>query len=1647
MIPILFVSGLEQDLNDSPISSTGTVEFNYKIKLENMIFDECSNQDTNDIHILKSESPTAVIPCDASNQLPSDVYTTDYESKNTSQSTTGKLIFDECLTTFQAIVQLDNLMPKLESSKKYCKNCKILFPSIQSLIVHNNNLHTTSPVASAHSSRHGHVAPSCSLENNQRKKEVILKVLTRNHDKPPVSENSLYYERNEKCQICHQRFTNKRGLAQHKVKVHSKTCIPKRNKTLLTKTQEDKTGKTQTSKQHASNTKYICVHCNKQFPNQEYLINHLYDVLQSTKNGEKKCLKRNSNTQFCNKNKSSANKKIKQVNQIKKKSTVSVLMENAKCTTFYFRCSICFYYFKGLFGYKKHLVLNHQLSVAHAAKKLPQRMVFNGQCKRCPLTMRSIYTLNQHIKRQHPNIFNYAALDNSNNQSTKEDKKINETSDLEREELMENNRVPQFENSVDSISELQNDKSMKIAKVLLIDNVFNSGIFKQSACNEKSRDSDMKLIAPTPGQKTNAEKFSSSYFRCSTCSGYFKWYIRYQDHIRLYHKLPLKGIPKKVKFDGKCKYCSSVFLSADSFNRHIKTKHNTGTKNRTEGNIDLKKPLVNHQPSQLNEHMKSIDFTSIKSKDILSNNDHPKDSHTTDDKRNAISIKTAKGKQRKTFKRQIKKKSTLSDKNNDFKTLFKMFYCKVCTCYLTVANASKHEEHVVKKWICRSCGLVLPINSCAHFRLHKKYPNLKLGDFDFFEFGTDKEIIPPIPEYFKCIVCDVHFLSQASHECSGDNYLTCHICQIKLSEEAFKLHFYFHNYFKSNPNDEKLKNSISQMLWNESEAYLPQYSNLNEISKSLITTSENEKNSENAENSEKTDNTVVINAEDVENSHSENTEMSEYVENAESEAIIYLCRNCFVAVDSYDKVVEHCQEHYSPTKKEIMTDICTICDLKFDHTCYNDHQKLHLPVSDKISFNVLKFDSFYFTSENNIWVQHVLGSLPQKKKDEILAKSVYGFECRIKMETIQEGNSGLTMYKCYKCGCFIDYFSLHRHAENACFKLRKHPCSICGLPFISSFIRLEHEKIHKKYDIINSKSYRIVIFNREEDKECNSLYSRKNYVLYQCRNCQGTVDKFQVSGHKCMVNDLQKCLHCGLLLHSEDYMRHVLRHTELVNFNYNYIDIMLFGKIDDSSINSKHITPSFKGSICDFKLYKCKKCQVCLESVKSRHICPSFTGMSQCTICGLYFLTSRLKNHQALVHQMGSDFVKEQMMLIPYDFQCNESVASVNFEESSKPDKETIDVSEIFEDQSNENVEEAVKGKKSSEVKVALSATDEKTVDDSKPLANVVFSTSNEIVADYNLIGEGKASKNVKVASSAIVKHAVNASKKIEGIISTNVEVASSATVKHTLGASKKIEEKISSNLHKVASSATEQAVGASKKIEGKISVNVEAMTPKINKQSVDNSKLCNGINIDSPNTVNIDSKSVAESSYCSTQAKIATLYRCTCGLHFLDKPSITIHFKLCSPKIRTSRQTCSKCDLSFTPNILFSHFISHHGNKNTTFKYNIINMGTKSKETQVFYKCSKCKLYFEKEINVNEHVEKCEGSGTEGKFCSICNLIFDAISLDTHEHINDQDGRKHYQVISVTAKSIEQKSVASQPEVSNAVESKDPSSDLKDSD
>ncbi|XP_023937693.2 zinc finger protein 91 [Bicyclus anynana] len=532
-------------------------------------------------------------------------------------------------------------------------------------------------------------------------------------------------------------------------------------------------------------------------------------------------------------------------------------------------------------------------------------------------------------------------------------------------------------------------------------------------------------------------------------------------------------------------------------------------------------------------------------------------------------------------------------------------YCNVCKCYIyTLHRADIHLKSLcvnIVKYICKFCGLMFSNKSIiSHKRLHRNYKNLKLQDFTFYDLHTNKKMKPLIPEFPKCEMCDEHFISKfevKGHLCEIHDYCICSICNTKFSETAYKLHMPFHCYENSKIGNKKSKHSFNAVITNN------------------------------------------------------NTSTNENIVSKQDTMSIYTCKNCDLSITTYDEVIEHCHLHTNLNKIEVNAVACSECQLKFVNSSYTKHLELHTDLKN-VKFSHYSFDVMYFGSDINNWLKHIYKSLPKHKVDMLIGDSIYKYETRLKMAVIQEGPSNLIIYKCEKCECVIDSASIYSHIVT-CPNSEISACTFCNLSFECSTARNNHEKIHTIPDI-TIKSYKIVMFNREQDRNTNYNISnlKKCYVVYECRCCHVLVDIYNYNFHRCFRNDCKKCYVCGLLISADNFDDHVLKHKLVPSFNDFKIKVVLLGnQPEENSISQKNnnLVPTFNGIVCDYTFYKCIDCEVCIRDMRNtvHHSCLIDAAKARCIKCDLIFDEGKLKGHLKL-HDTDPDFTSETIQVKPF---------------------------------------------------------------------------------------------------------------------------------------------------------------------------------------------------------------------------------------------------------------------------------------------------------------------------------------------------------------------------------------------------------------
>ncbi|XP_063545331.1 uncharacterized protein LOC134753376 [Cydia strobilella] len=617
----------------------------------------------------------------------------------------------------------------------------------------------------------------------------------------------------------------------------------------------------------------------------------------------------------------------------------------------------------------------------------------------------------------------------------------------------------------------------------------------------------------------------------------------------------------------------------------------------------------------------------------------------TEEIRSPVKVKIESETPRKVLKRKLELPAVpLKRKKGNSHELF-LYYCQFCKSYLgSKSDIHKSGRCKVKqkgnKGLCKICGIYFrQAYYLNHMSLHVKNPNLTIADITFFKLADLKKT-KPVQVLHACKACKVHFLTKLAlrvHKCKETSSTTCQTCQKKIQTDLFDSHMRIHNYVI--PREIK---SVSDMLEMPSKS---QNDTKSPVMKSPLTK-----------------------LPDL---------LMKYQSLTALWNILYLCAICDTFTDSYDKVVEHCQNHLTNMENYgVVIRKCDKCDMKFDSECYKRHLELH--AENKVSkktFQILKYEHYNLFSDK--WFDFI--DLPEEQKSQIVGRSIYGGNRCVKMKLIQQGPPEYTLYKCEKCqNCVIaDTIVYHVKLANCC-KAHKIPCSICEMSFAIRRDCEEHERIHEATGL-GLQSFRIVSFNDASDAEANKTIMSydtenhgsknkisftdaeivstapklsqnnaplKSFVFYKCAECQTCVAHMRnFQKHACNNLPKRQCALCGIFHNAKYFSNHQSLHKKYTFSRKNVITKTV--NKDGKVINIKKQTPEKKEKSVDNtqskndtdqrpKLYKCF-CGLHFTSMQAieRHYkaknC-STVIREKCSQCDLVFDPIEVVNHLCKHH-------------------------------------------------------------------------------------------------------------------------------------------------------------------------------------------------------------------------------------------------------------------------------------------------------------------------------------------------------------------------------------------------------------------------------
>lgn len=1124
---------------------------------------------------------------------------------------------------------LKNISYFLNRCRRYCKDCQILFPKANILNLHMYNIHT--------------------------------------QKKDNLNSNSRELNTKYKCNTCNTRFTLKSNLIRHIRKAHRNFgTINNSNKKIVL----SENSNNELAKGHS------CFHCQQLFPTTNSLIEHLYDVMKP-KNIEavNSC---SSSSTIPNK----ANEEESSIKQSNENLDVSKNFDGIKFkNNLHAQEKIDQHSMKNHVNYKTDLKKHNYISddidqiplrgssssvvgFSDYDEKVTNKCKVNKDPKQ---EQYKSYNLDPKIKYNKctEQFGSQGELEYHNQKQKDVIEKINAKSKMKKHCIKKLNKKEctlkltgmlyqcficskynlTFEFYACHVINDHNIKEVARAKKVLFDsqckfctsklanmkyyNVhlykYHKNLLKKGSVPRKNQ--EVKINSERRGSSNEFNfALNSILYQCTKCDTFFlstKAAKSHMEHI-------------KILDDWKCSDCERIFKKKDKalhLRQHLFTqKFNVYALSGSEFSRILYKCIkcaVHYSEKQYSLHYSKCGTETPDSLycitcDILINK-NDMDFHELNHKDKKMQCSDFIIIESEIIDRRInpnrdKNKRAISnvDNRNEIsenileKSKFAMAYCHTCKCFINNVHLTRnvHIEarcgHMLRT-VCQECGLILTMKThTTHQKLHKN-KKINLQHYSFYDLNSQKQICPPIPEFPSCESCGVQFLRKKAiriHSCDQQDFMTCNICLNKFTEHAYRLHMAYHNY--SIQKENKKRKLLELELSPTNETYT-----------------------------------------DPNSSGLDNFNLTDF-------PFLYTCRGCQITLNTYDRAVEHCQDHYDCKDIQLNTQKCQHCILTFDNRGYENHKNMHLNGKcNKDSITVVEFDPFYFRFNNEFWKKHIFAYVADEQISKILDASIYKYECRLKMEELQSGSSSMTFYKCEKCQAYVEPRSLYLHVKNStitsCVDLKRHPCSFCDLCFVSEIHRVAHEKEHNGIDI-NLKSYKIILFNKIEHETFNNImfeaYNR--YILYQCRNCEQVVDKLQRKIHKCDVNNLKICPTCGLLIHMQDYDLHFIRHEELDKFNPENMIVMMFGKL--LYLRKKSLRSTFSGTKYDYTIYKCNNCELCFRTklCTSRHVCVSENSKLKCTKCGLYFSELELKYHSRQ-HDTSLGFDECNLNLITFD--------------------------------------------------------------------------------------------------------------------------------------------------------------------------------------------------------------------------------------------------------------------------------------------------------------------------------------------------------------------------------------------------------------
>ncbi|XP_023938435.2 zinc finger protein Xfin-like [Bicyclus anynana] len=973
------------------------------------------------------------------------------------------------------------------------------------------------------------------------------------HDLPEVSvvlqDCKNFLENNPCfCKDCEILFATDNDLHAHRMTVHSFLVAVKEERIDHVIPKNIAVKSTSKYAYNEHHNKLLCNHCNVIFPSDIDLLKHTYELLP--------------------------NKSFRKVSGSDANKMAHYDSSNLKTTTnlpgMFFVCRICTCHFKVKIKLQTHLVLFHCIKDMGEVK--PELTDF--RCRICDFKVKNGKLYNLHVQLRHTDVYRKICAEEPS----------------------------QFKCHLCSAS-FSSDYSLRIHLAA------KHSVVKKLEIEEAPASS--KNITKTVSKGYNAPVPKSTIFKCNKCHVHFVSCTTAVTHLR---SCSLRG-------DFRCGRCRRHFNIIEKFD-HLH-QHNLTDRFRV---IDISKNILNKILCKCNKCNTCFDEVSLKShtaavcsaetpaiycpacnhwinatampqhKNIhasgvtasdfiltvyvhcnaMASSDLNEDLDVNIDELDKVKVKQEFKETKAPGKAPTKivklKGSVRKGSEKRFRRSDDMAYlfCPTCKCYMKANRIT--DKHCIGQCstkhpfvTCKCCGLKFTQKGYqSHCKIHKKYPKLKLKDMNFTNLQTYNRMNPPFPKFEQCKVCKVSFFSVIalkSHVCNAEKPKLCSHCDRKFSDLAYNLHVQFYEYphrYKTNANVKPTNNKISKVNENIPEL-MKKYKSLKQIWN-----------------------------------------------------ILFLCQTCDIIIDSYDRVVEHCQDHFCNMESYNVTiQRCDICNLNFVDESFKKHKELHSSDDfNKDSFKIIEYS--YDNLLTNNWLQ-IFESLTQEQINLILSKSMYKYSRCVRMKLIRNGPAAMVLYQCGQCKLIVVPNKITEHSQNIngqCQTRRRFNCSICSLKFSYKSHKIVHEKLHEIRKV-TATSFKIVEFQAEKQFTATEEKHKEDVDLNNVQDEQKDPDGLKFI----------RCQYCGKLINKHKYKKHCVYH-------YYYTRAKDIKDGNTAKGIAKHL---FNLGKQEPTFYKCKRCEVCVSKGNTKfHKCKNVNLNTKCSKCSLFFRSKTIASHYRL---------------------------------------------------------------------------------------------------------------------------------------------------------------------------------------------------------------------------------------------------------------------------------------------------------------------------------------------------------------------------------------------------------------------------------